>query len=227
MPKAIKKVIVRKSDEEQYQESVEHLRERLQERQRTLVKVGAAVLAVMVMIAGVFVYLDSAKTKAATYELEGYRHLAGGDPATAGLPAEERIKKALEAFSKAYEARKSADLKFSMGLCYFDLGRYDEAIKAFQDVGESADVRFAGLGQYKVAMVQLKKGDSAKALAALEKVVLTRNAPLQDLALVEMGKILAAQGKTEEAKAKYQEVMTKFPKSPVAEEAKALLGPQK
>jgi len=129
----------------------------------------------------------------------------------------------LESFSKAYEVRKSADLKFSMGLCYFDLGQNDEAIKAFQEVGESTDARFAGLGQYKVAMVQLKKGDSAKALAALEKVVLTRNAPLQDMALVEMGKILAAQGKTEEAKAKYQEVMTKFPKSPLAEEAKLRL----
>ncbi len=89
------------------------------------------------------------------------------------MSAEERIKKALEAFSKAYEARKSADLKFSIGLCYFDLGQNDEAIKAFQEVGNRR-MSVAGLGQYKVAMVQLKKGDSAKALAALEKVVLTR-----------------------------------------------------
>lgn len=227
MPKAIKKVIVKKSDDEQYQESVEHLRERLQERQRSLVKIGAAVLAVLVLAAGIFVYLDNAKAKAAAYELEAYKHLAGADPATAKLPAADRVQKALDAFSKAYAEKKSPDLRFSMGLCYFDLGKMDEALKVFQEVGESSDARFAGLGLYKVAMVQLKKGDSAKALAALDRVVLTRNAPLRDLALVESGKILLAQGKAEEAKAKFQEVITKFPQSPLAEEAKASLAAQK
>jgi predicted negative regulator of RcsB-dependent stress response len=227
MPKAIKKVVVRKSEDEQYQESVHQLRDRLQERQRLLVKVGVAVLAALVIAAGVFVYMDNAKTKAAAYELEAYRHLAGADPASAKLPTADRVKKALDAFTKAYAERKSTDLRFAIGLCYFDLGNLDEAIKVFQEVGESSDARFAGLGLYKVAMIQLKKGDADKALAALNRVALTRNAPLQDLALIEGGKILASQGKTEEAKVKFQEVITKFPNSASAAEAKASLGAQK
>jgi tetratricopeptide (TPR) repeat protein len=227
MPKAIQKAAEKRNEEEQYEESLERLRERLQERQRTLVKIAVIVLVVLAVAVGIFVYQDSAKTKSAQYELEAYRHLAGGNPATAALPAEERVKKALEAFQQAYAARKSPDLLFSIGLCYFDLGQYDEAVKTFQTVGQSSDVRYAGLGHYKTAMVLLKKGDSAKALEALEKVVQLRNAPLQDMALVEMGKILASQGKKEEAQAKYQEVITKFPKSPLAEEAKALLTAQK
>lgn len=227
MPKAIKKVVVKKSDDEQYQESVEHLRERLQDRQRSLVKVGAAVLAALVLAVGVFVYLDNAKTKAATYELAAYRHLAGVDPASAKLPTAERVQKALDAFTKAYAERKSLDIRFSMGLAYYDLGKLDDAAKAFQEVGESSDARFAGLGLYKLAMVQLKKGDTAAALATLNRVVMTRNAPLQDMALVESARILLAQGKGDEAKAKLQEVVTKFPKSQLAAEAQAGLAPRK
>lgn len=227
MPKAIKKVVVKKDEDEQYQQSVEHLRERLQERQRMLVKGGVAVLAAIVIAVGVFVYMDNAKAKAAAYELEAYRHLAGADPASAKLSNADRVKKALDAFTKAYAERKSMDLRFAIGLSYYDLGNLDEAIKVFQEVGESSDARFAGLGLYKLAMVQLKKGDPDKALAALNRLVLTRNAPLQDLALVESGKILQAQGKAEEAKAKFQEVITKYPKSPLAAEAKASLGAQK
>ncbi|MDP3259163.1 MAG: hypothetical protein Q8M34_01060, partial [Thermodesulfovibrionales bacterium] len=43
----------------------------------------------------------------------------------------------------------------------------------------------------------------------------------KDLSLIESGKILEAQGKAEEAKKKYEELVKDFPQSAFAEEAKA------
>ena len=43
----------------------------------------------------------------------------------------------------------------------------------------------------------------------------------KDLSLIESGKILETQGKAEEAKKKYEELIKDLPQSPFAEEAKA------
>jgi len=222
MPKAIKKIIEKKTDDEQYQESVDQLRERIQDRQRSLVKIGAAVVAVLIAAAGVFFYISASKAKAASYELEGYKMLAG--VTSPGIQPAERYKKALESFSKAYAEQKRPDIRFYMGICQYEAGNTDEAIKAFQEVSDSPDLSFAGLGMYKLAMVYLNKGENEKALAVLNKLSLTKNAPFQDLAYLESGKILALQGKSDEAKTKYQALLTQFPKSPVAAEAKSLIG---
>ena len=223
MPKAIKKIVEKKSDEEQYQDTVEHLRGRIHERQRLLVKIGVVVCVVLLAVVGGFVYLNAAKAKAATYEMEGFK-LLGGDPAVAGLQPAERYRKAYEAFSKAYAEQKRPDFKYYMGLCSYETGDMDNAVKAFQEVSESSDKRFAALGLFKLGMTYLKKSDNEKALAALNKLAQMKNAPMQDMALLESGKILLAQGKAEEAKAKFQELVTQFPKSPVAPEAKARAG---
>lgn len=223
MPKAIKKIIEKKSDDEQYQENLEHLRDRIQERQRLLVRVGIAVLVVIAVVVSGVVYMNSAKTKAASFEMEGYK-LLGGDPATAGLQPAERYRRAYEAFSKAYAEKKRPDYKYYMGLCSYETGDMDNAVKAFQEVGESSDQRFSALGLFKLGMTYLKKGDDEKALASLNKLAQKNGAPMQDMALLESGKILARQGKTDEAKAKFQALVTQFPKSPVAPEAKARIG---
>ncbi|HSW64663.1 MAG TPA: tetratricopeptide repeat protein [Dissulfurispiraceae bacterium] len=223
MPKAIKKVIEKKSEEEQYQETVHQLRDRLQERQRMLVRIGIAVCLVLAVIVGGVVYFNAAKSKAAAFELEGYK-LLDGDPAVDGLQPADRYRKAYEAFSRAYAEQKRPDFKFYMGLCSYEIGDMDNAVKAFQEVSESSDQRFSALGLFKLGMTYLKKGDNEKALAALNKLALMKGAPLQDMALLESGKILAAQGKAEEASAKFQAIVTQFPKSPVFAEAKARSG---
>ncbi|KAF0182379.1 MAG: hypothetical protein FD164_1218 [Nitrospirae bacterium] len=223
MPKAIKNVIEKKSDERQYEENLENLRERMQERQRLFVRIGIAICLVLALIVGGVVYFNAAKSKAAAFELEGYK-LLGGDPAAAGLQPAERYRKAHEAFSRAYAEKKRPDYKYYMGLCSYETGDMDNALKAFQEVSESSDQRFSALGLFKLGMTYLKKGDNERALAALNKLALMKNAPLQDMALLESGKILAAQGKAEEAKAKFQALVTQFPKSPVFAEAKARSG---
>ncbi len=223
MPKAIKKIVEKKSDEEQYQETVEQLRGRIQERQRLLVKIGVAVCIVLFAVVGGFVYFNAAKARAATYEMEGFK-LLGGDPAVAGLQPAERYRKARESFSKAYAEQKRPDFKYYMGICSYEIGDMDDAVKSFQEVSESSDQRFSAIGLFKLGMTHLKKGDNDKALAALNKLAQMKNAPLQDMAMLESGKILLAQGKAEEAKAKFQELAAQFPKSPVAPEAKARSG---
>jgi TolA-binding protein len=75
-----------------------------------------------------------------------------------------------------------------------------------------------------MAMTYVKKGDMENALNSLKNLSSIKNSPLQDVALMESGKILDHIGKKEEAKSKYKELINNFPKSALANEAKVRLG---
>ena len=71
-----------------------------------------------------------------------------------------------------------------------------------------------------MAEAYLKKGDSAAALKTLKDLASIKDGVFHDMALMESGKILESQGKKEESKAMYKELISKFPNSALAAEAK-------
>ncbi len=77
-----------------------------------------------------------------------------------------------------------------------------------------------------MAITYIRKGDLNSALNTFVIISSIKDAPLQDMALLESGKTLESMGKTDEAKGKYKELINKFPKSPLVNEANSRLGSQ-
>lgn len=224
MPKAIKKKGVKKDTiGEDINETVQDIREKLKERQRILVYSLLALGALLIIAGGYFVYAKVTAGKAQQLEYEGYKLFYDDSPA----PSPDRHKKALEKFKESYAAKKSPIALFYIANCYYELGSYDEAIKTLKELtGKYTDRNIVPLAHYKTAMSYVKKGDMPGALNALNAIISAKDSPLQDMALLESGKILEAAGKPEDAKNKYKELINKFPNSALIDEAKARLGSQ-
>ncbi|MBT9138994.1 MAG: Outer membrane protein assembly factor BamD [Syntrophomonadaceae bacterium] len=225
MPKLIKKRFEKKAgSEEDIRETIVDIRQRLKERQRTLVYYVGIFIVLTISIIAFTVYKKTSTAKALELELEGQK-LFYGDYQAQLIPAAERYRKALEMFKKSYAAKKRADVLLYIANCHYELGNYDEAIKTLKDLSSQfSDTKIISLAYYKTAMSYMKKGDMDNAIASLKNILSIKDGALQDMALLESGKILELSGKTEDAKNKYRELINKFPKSAFLNEAKARLG---
>ncbi len=225
MPKVIKKRTEKfDGSDESLQETVEDIRSRLKERQRTLVIGLVVVLAVIVCVGGFYIYSKSQTDKAAGLQREAFQLYYSENAAQPSL-AGDNYKKALDLFRKSYDVKKKADVLLYIGYCQYQLGNYDEAIKTLKDLTEKfTDPRIVPLAYYKMAEAYLNKNDATNALAVMNTLANLKDNIFHDMALMESGKILEAQGKKDEAKAKYKELIAKYPNSALAGEAKARIG---
>jgi len=226
MPKAIKKRIPKKTAyaESEVKERISTLRDTLRERQKTAIKIGAGILVVIIAVAGFFIYSHNAGKKAQGYEYQAYKIFYSADRSPLA-DKEGQYKKALEMFNKAHEIRKSPVSLFYIAACYYELGKYDDALKTLKDFTQkySGEKRFIPLAYQKMSSVYIKKGDMNEALKTLDVLYALPGDTLKDLALLESGKLLEKQGKPDEAKKKYEELTKKFPSSPYKDEAAAKL----
>ena len=224
MPKAIKKRIPKKTAdaETEVKERLSTLRDTLRERQKTAIKIGAGILVVIIAVASFFIYSHNSAKKAQEYGYQAYKIFYSADrlPPT---DKEGQYKKALELFNKAYGTKKSPVSLFYSAACYYELGKYDDALKTLKEFTQkySGEKRFIPLVYQKMAMVYVKKGDMNEALKTLDTLSALPGDIFKDLALLESGKLLEKQGKPDEAKKKYEELTKKFPDSPYKDEAAA------
>lgn len=144
------------------------------------------------------------------------------------LPKQEQYQQALDLFQQAYSKRKSPRVLLYIANSYFELEKYDDAMKTLNDFTiKYAKVKeLLPIAYRKIATIQLIKGDKDAALKTLDSLYKTGTI-YQDYALIEAGRILENNGKKDEATSKYKELAEKFPTSPFAEEAKAKLGEKK
>ncbi|HEX8948132.1 MAG TPA: tetratricopeptide repeat protein, partial [Dissulfurispiraceae bacterium] len=120
---------------------------------------------------------------------------------------------------------KTPEALLNIANCYYALGNYDEAIKSLDEfVRQFSDPNLVSLAYHKKAMAYMKKGDTNNALGALDSLAKLKGGSLQDVALLESGEMLESMGKPEDAKNKYKELVSKFPNSALAAQAKAKLG---
>jgi predicted negative regulator of RcsB-dependent stress response len=226
MPKAIKKRIPKKTAdaETEVKERLSTLKDTLRERQTAAVRIGAGILVVIIAVASFFIYSYNAGKKAQEYEYQAYKIFYSADrvPLT---DKEGQYKKALELFNKAYGTRKSPVSLFYSAACYYELGKYDDALKTLKEFTQhyAGEKQFIPLVYQKMATVYIKKGDMNEALKTLETLSALPGGTFKDLALLESGKLLEKQGKPDEAKKKYEELTKKFPDSPYKDEASAKL----
>ncbi len=230
MPKAIKKRISKKTPdtESEVKDKLVSLKDTLKGQKKTVLKYGVIILVVIIAISGFLFYDYTSKKKARMLEYEAYKiyqNIYQAQP----LNRDERYQKALDIFKKSYDIRKSPSVLLYIAGCYYELGRYDEAIKTLKDFTQrySKEEEFIPLAYEKLAMIYVKKGDTKEAMKALEALYNLKGDIYKDFALIESARLLEKEGKTEEAKKKYKELSERFPNSPFSEEAKAKLSEKK
>jgi len=140
---------------------------------------------------------------------------------TAALP---KLKAAADAYPDA-DAGITARYHYASSLAA--LGRYDEAIKEFEDVATRA-----GEGTLYGRMARLGKADTQVRAGQLETAIETWKALAagtddtlpKDAILMELGKAYQAAGNTEEARRAFNQIIDEHPASPYTAEARAALG---
>lgn len=229
MPKAIKKKITKPpKTEADVKNMFHHASELIRKKQKLLLPAAIILVVSGISIAGFFAYRSIMDKKAAGLEYEAYKiyyNLHQKQP----LQKDEQYRTALEKFKKTYDVKKSPFSLFYIAACYYDMGKYDDALKTLKELNEyfPDDERFVPLSYYKMAIISLKKEDRESALKFLDTIYNYKTGSFKDLAIIESARILDAMGKTEESSKKYEELTKNFPNSPFLEEAKARLGNKK
>ncbi len=230
MPRVIKKKVKKKEagSEVDVKDRLTEIKHKIKERQRTAMIATVAVV-VLVLVAGfAYVYKNTTDEKARKLEYDAYK-VYYNEYQKAPVADAERYQKALDLFKQAYNSRKSARVLLYIASAQFGLNRPDEALASLNDLVKSfpADKDVLPLAYMKTAEIQLKKGNKAEALKALDSLYKADVSIYKDYALITEGRTLEADGKKDEAAAKYRELAEKFKDSPFVEEAKAKLGGEK
>jgi predicted negative regulator of RcsB-dependent stress response len=230
MPKPIKKRISKRptlDTEAEVKEKFSSLKDTIRERKKTAVTYGSVFVIAILTVVGFLLYSYNTRQRATELEHEAYKIYYSASPQ--GVNKMERVTKALDLFKKAYDTSKTPISLFYIADCYYELGRYDEAIKTLEGfTGRySSDEHLAPLAYQKMAMAYIVKGDMNGALKTLDALYNLKSDMYKDFSLIESAKLLEKAGKTDEAKKKYDELVKKFPNSPFVEEAKAKLQEKK
>jgi tetratricopeptide (TPR) repeat protein len=230
MPKPIKKRMPKKTGdtETKVKQRLTSLKDALRHRQKTVLKLTAAILVVLAILAGFLVHSYSTHKRARTLEYEAYR-IYYSNPREQSSDRRGQYKAALDMFKKAYDTSKSPLSLFYIAACYDDLGNYDEALKTLNDFVRrySDDEAYIPLVYQKMAAIYIKKGDTGEAKKTLDTLINLKSDIYKDFALLEYARILEKEGKTDEADKKYKDLITRFPNSPFAGEAKAKIAAEK
>jgi TolA-binding protein len=140
---------------------------------------------------------------------------------TAALP---KLKAAADAYPDT-ESGITARYHYAGSLAA--LGKYDEAIKEFDEVARRAGTtslygRMSKLGK---ADTQARAGQTDAAIATWKELASSKDEDLpQDAILMELAKAYQAKGNEEEARKTFNQIVSDHPTSPYTPEAKAALG---
>lgn len=229
MPKSIKKRVSKKAvtSEVDVRNKIASLKDTIKERKKTALIYGASILVILIATVSFLVYNYNSQKKAKIFEYEAYK-IYYSSPSQ-DLNKEEQYKKALDIFKKAYNTRKSPISLFYIAACYYEIGKYDDAMKTLKDFTQrySKEYSFIPLVYQKMVTIYLKKGNINEAMKTLDTLYSLSGDIYKDLALIEYGRLFEKAGKIEEAKKKYEELITRFPNSPFADEARAKISEKK
>ncbi len=230
MPKQIKKRITKKTADTEIdvKDKLAAFKDTIKERQKTLATYGIVVLVIIIAIIGFFIFYFSLQRNAEQLAYDAY-YIYYNEYQKSPVTEQERYEKSLNIFKKAYETKKSPRTLLYIASCYYELGKYDDALNILKDFTEmySNEHTLIPLAYVKIAQVYQRKGEPHEALNTLDTLSHLKDDIYKDLAFMESGRILEREGRLEEAKKQYNEITTRFPNSPFLEEAKAKLSEKK
>lgn len=230
MPKQIKKRITKKTADTEIdvKDKLAAFKDTIKDRQKTLLTYGIVVLVIIIAIIGFFIFYFSLQRNAEQLAYDAY-YIYYNEYQKSPVTEQERYEKSLNIFKKAYETKKSPRTLLYIASCYYELGKYDDALNILKDFTEmySNEHTLIPLAYVKIAQVYQRKGEPHEALNTLDTLSHLKDDIYKDLAFMESGRILEREGRLEEAKKQYNEITTRFPNSPFLEEAKAKLSEKK
>ncbi|MDH4231098.1 MAG: tetratricopeptide repeat protein [Nitrospirota bacterium] len=229
MPRPIKKKVKKRDigSEDELRDTLHDFREKLRKKKKTVLVYSVIALSAVLVFGVIFFYQHTSEKDARALETRAYNSYYNLYQQR-NLPNQERFQLALNLFQQAYSKRKSPRVLLYIASCYYELEKYDDALKTLNDFTKKYKTAkdLLPIAYRKTAAIQLIKHDKEAVLKTLD--TLYKSGPVfQDYALIESGRILEQEGKTSEAAEKFRELAEKFPGSPFAEEAKAKLGEKK
>lgn len=225
MPKIIKKKAGKMDigSEVEIQEALTGLKDTLKKKQKTVLLYGLIGLSAVLVLVVIIFSRYSADNKSREIENRAY-NIYYNLYQTQGISKQVQYQQALELFQQAYGKQKSPRVLLYIASSYFELEKYDDALKTLNDFTKkhANAKKLLPIAYRKIAAIQLMKNDKEAAMKTLDSLY-TSGAIYQDYALIESGRILETEGKKTEAITKFKELTEKFPGSPFAEEAKTKL----
>lgn len=224
MPKQIKKRAHKKTldTETDVKDKLTTFVEGIKERQKRLAIYGFVVLVIIIIIVSFFLYSSNQQKTARQLEYNAY-NIYYNEYQPSQITDQERYERALALFKKSYNTKKTPRALLYIASCYYELGRYDDALKTLKDFSEryADEHAMIPLAYIQMAQAYRQKGEPDEALKTLDDFSHFKSDLYKDYALMESGRILEKEGKLEEAKDKFNELTARFPDSPFFEEAQA------
>jgi len=221
MPKPIKKRIKKSPiKEEELKGRFTRVLELIKERKRQfLTGLASGILAVIILLFALL-YNSSLKRKAYALEVKAYNYYYGID-LEEEISEKQRWQKALELYKKSVDTKIAPTALFYLGNCYYNLGKYKEAIseyerfiKRFRDKEELLPLVYQ-----KLASAYMNAGNEAMAIKTLDRLSALGNGIFRDTALILEARYYEQTGQKEMAMEKYRKLVESFPDSPWFNEA--------
>ncbi len=217
MPKPIKKRTHKKGIAEQEVLSFYQRFRDYYEGNRRFVHIVAGILILVLIAVSFSIYYNRRlNNEAATLEYEGYK-LYQGLYTTKDVKEKERLNMAYEDFQAALKKKSSPVRLLYKSFTEYKLGKKDEALITLKKLVKkySSDSEILPVAYYKIAMIELEKGDKEAALKTLDTLFNLKNSPFfKDVALFERGRILESLGRKDEALRAFKILVDSFPESP-------------
>jgi len=187
-------------------EDVETLKEKLFAQKKKLATGVFIFLGMIFLIMSFYLYNLKQESDAKELEYEAYKALF-----------QKKFSQAGDLFVKAYEKKKKIIYLMNAGYAYSLAEDSKKAIEYLNKAASTDDEAFSNLAKFNIAMIYLKSNDRQQAIKTLKEIVNGRSIVMKDVALFELAKII---DNKEEAKKYYEEIINKFPSSPVIDAAK-------
>jgi predicted negative regulator of RcsB-dependent stress response len=227
---ATTKIGRKKIDQDEFIDTVFDLGEWLEKKWRP-VAAGSAVVVVVVLFGLGWMSWREAQGKESNRLLaEGLAAYEPAADAEGKTPAPDYAT-ALPLFERAAAkggSRVIGDVaRFYRARTMMALGRAADAVPILEKVARSADDALAAQAKVSLSQALAASGNADRAATILTEVAAaTDGAYPPDAALAALAELKAGQGKKDEARKTYEELLTRFPQSPFADEARRNVGAQ-
>jgi tetratricopeptide (TPR) repeat protein len=198
------------------------------EHRRKFEWAGISVLALMVIVAGIGLYLRHINQKALAAYNTAYKNLVSNSSPQAGQESIQRSAEELERLMREYGWTKMAKLAIpQLAYLKFGQGDYDEAISLYNTYLEKLgdDSIYRPMAYFGLAACYEVKADYPSAIGYLQKIIENDTTSfLKEEAMFSLGRMYDLSGQKELSKEAFQRFVSRFPQSPLLALAKARLG---
>lgn len=189
-------------------------------------KLGAAILAIIVVVVGFYTYnhisaQNEAKAQAAiagaqnAFAMQQFEQALNGDGSTAGFTK----------IMKEYSGTKTANIaKLYAAVCYAQTGKVDEAIKMFEDFNQQGDETISPASIAALGNCYIKKGNNEKGIELLLKAAKeANNDALTPVFLLQAGQIYESMNQNDKAVELYNQIKKDYYRSPISQSIDAYI----